>query len=117
MFSSLGNGETTTVPNCAKFSGVRGSGVRVAVGLVERIGAMVGFLVLRCVWVCMCWSVTWRPPRSSVQVYNSMRVRGRKEETLDWMWFMKLMRRCRRPPVIRDKRPGPGKYRIPRFVQ
>lgn len=45
IFSSLGNGETTAVPNCAKFAGVRGSGVSVTVGLVERIGAMVGSLV------------------------------------------------------------------------
>lgn len=45
IFSSLGNGETTAVPNCAKFAGVRGSGVSVTVGLVERIGAMVGYLV------------------------------------------------------------------------
>lgn len=43
MFNSLGNGDTTAVPNCAKFSGVSGTGVSVTVGLVERIGAMVSF--------------------------------------------------------------------------
>lgn len=45
IFNSLRNGETTAVPNCAKFAGVRGSGVSLTVGLLERIGAMVGSLV------------------------------------------------------------------------
>ena len=41
ILSSLGNGETTAVPNGAKFSGVRGSGVIVTVALDERTGTIV----------------------------------------------------------------------------
>lgn len=43
IFSSLGNGETTAVPNGAKFSSVRGSGVSVTVGLDVRTDTIVRF--------------------------------------------------------------------------
>lgn len=48
-FRSRGMGEQIAVPNCAKFSGVRGSGTSVIDGLEVRMGAMV--------W--LVWSSTW----------------------------------------------------------
>jgi len=41
ILRSRGMGEQMTVPNCAKFSGVRGSGANVIDGLEARMGAMV----------------------------------------------------------------------------
>jgi hypothetical protein len=65
--SSRGRGETTAVPNWAKFIGVRGSGVSVIVGLVVRIGAMVGFgyQVTRYQGICALFKLLSLPSMNS----------------------------------------------------